>query len=269
MTSRVFYAPSGDAAMDAAHERARATFKYFWREVSWERRRIIPALSIAAVKAAFEEGGHPDETEHMWLGDVLFDGERIRATLLNQPNHLRSLHKGDLVTVRLAEIEDWMYGMNGRAYGGFSVQAMRKRMRAPDRKRHDDAWGYDFGDFETVEVVPNWNAKKPGVLGKLFGSAPPAAPSDPDAEHPMSENMAGKLAEAIDRQPDAFLRQVDDDGMTTLHSLALAGSAAGVRVLLEKGADTRAKTKAGKTALDLAEALGWPRVVALLRVAGA
>jgi ankyrin repeat protein len=73
------------------------------------------------------------------------------------------------------------------------------------------------------------------------------------------------LAKAIDEQPDTFLRNAGADGLTTLHSLALGGSAAGVRVLLEKGADRSAKTKNGKTALDLAEQMGWPRVIELLK----
>ncbi len=64
--SPVFYAPGADPAILAASERARATFKYLWRELTWEYRRIIPALELAAVKAAFgDEGGHPDEVEHM------------------------------------------------------------------------------------------------------------------------------------------------------------------------------------------------------------
>jgi uncharacterized protein YegJ (DUF2314 family) len=44
-----------DPEMQRAYESARATFRYFWREVAWERRRIIPALSLAAVKAPFSD----------------------------------------------------------------------------------------------------------------------------------------------------------------------------------------------------------------------
>jgi uncharacterized protein YegJ (DUF2314 family) len=264
--SPVFYAPGADPAILAASERARATFKYLWRELTWEYRRIIPALELAAVKAAFgDEGGHPDEVEHMWLSEIEFDGDTIQAVLLNRPNHLRSVKAGDRVTLTMNELEDWMYVMRGKVHGGFTIQAMRKQMPLAERRVHDQAWGFDFGDPDVVSLVPDWNAKPPTLLGRLFGSTPVALPPDPDVEHPMSENMAAKLAEAVGGNPAAYLRQVDEKGMTTLHGLALGGSAAGVRVLLEKGADATLRNQHGKTALDLAEQMGWPRVVELLR----
>jgi uncharacterized protein YegJ (DUF2314 family) len=269
--SKVFYAPAGDPEMDAAMTKARATFKYLWRELTWENRRIVPALEVAAVKSAFaDEGGGPDDVEHMWLSEVEFDGDEITATLLNQPNHLRSVRQGDRVTLAPDDLEDWMYAMRGRVYGGFTIQAMRARMGAAERRSHDQAWGFDFGDPSQAVLVPDWSAptEKPGLMSRLFGGRPPAATAaDPTAEHPMSENMAAELAKAIDQNRAAFLEQSDASGLTTLHSLALGGSAACVRVLLEKGADPHRRTRSGKTPRDLAEQMGWPRVVALLRAA--
>ena len=40
--SQVFLFPNGDPKMQGAYEQARATFRYLWREIAWERRRIIP-----------------------------------------------------------------------------------------------------------------------------------------------------------------------------------------------------------------------------------
>jgi hypothetical protein len=36
-----------DPEMQRAYESARATFRFFWRELAWERRRIVPALDLA------------------------------------------------------------------------------------------------------------------------------------------------------------------------------------------------------------------------------
>lgn len=245
--------------------RARATFKYLWRELTWEYRRIVPALELSVVKVAFNDpGAGVDAVEHMWLSDVEFDGELISASLVNSPNALTSVKQGDRITFARDQLGDWMYVVNGRVYGGFTIQAMRARMAAGERRGHDRAWGFDFGDPSRVELTPNWQqAGKKGLLGWLFGGDSPP-PADPDAEHPMSENMGPSLAEAVAEDPAGFF-ELGPSGLNTLHSLALGGSTTGVSVLLAAGADPLLKTKSGKTALELATIMDWPRVVELLQ----
>lgn len=66
--SPVFYAQSEDQEMDQAVVRAVASFKYLWRELTWEYRRIVPALELSAIKAAFKDSEDGlDAVEHMWL----------------------------------------------------------------------------------------------------------------------------------------------------------------------------------------------------------
>lgn len=252
--SPVVSAPADDEELAAAFAAARRTFKYFWREMTWEQRRIVPGTELSAVKAAFQDPGAPiEDVEHMWLGDVSFDGDVLEGTLLNAPNVVESVQKDDRIALAPDRIEDWMYAVSGRVFGAYTVQVLRARMEPDEREQHDDAWGFDFGDPKKVELVPRW----PGHEG------------DPDREHPMSENMAAPLAGEIAKNPNAFLRSADPSGLTMLHAMALGGSAACVRVLLEKGADPLAKTRSGKTARSLAAQLGWPRVVDLLAAAEA
>jgi uncharacterized protein YegJ (DUF2314 family) len=265
--SPVFLAKSDDPEMARAVTRAVDTFKYLWRELTWEYRRIVPALELSAIKAAFNdpEGG-VDDVEHMWLSDVEFDGDVISATLMNAPNELTSVQQGDQITLRRDEIEDWMYVREGRVYGGFTIQVLRAGMSSADRHGHDTAWGFTFAEPGRVDLVPNWQEKgKKGLLGRLFGGGAPP-PGDPDAEHPMSENMAAGLQEAVEKDRNAFF-ELGPAGLNILHSLALGGSAACVRALLAAGADPQLKTATGKTARELATMMGWPRVVELLREA--
>lgn len=251
--SPVVYAPAVDAAMSAASTEAQRTFKYFWRELTWEQRRIIPGLELSAIKAAFADpGGKVEEVEHMWLGDVTFDGDVLEGTLLNRPNTVRSVRAGDRVPLARDRLEDWMYTMEGRVYGGHTIQVLRGRMTSEARRDHDEAWGFDFGDPRAVALVPAW---------------PGNASRDPDVEHPMSENMSKPLAEQIAENRDAFLRSTDPSGLTMLHAMALGGSAGCVRVLLDEGADPVARTRSGKTPRMLAEQLGWSRVIELLAAA--
>src|SRR5271163_4666279 len=93
--SRVFLSDNSDPEMQRAYENARATFRYFWREIAWERRRIVPSLDLACVKAPFSDGeraepsqDHPD-VEQMWLGEINFDGQFVSGQLLNAPNWLK------------------------------------------------------------------------------------------------------------------------------------------------------------------------------------
>ena len=248
--AQVFFSSDTDPEMQRAKETARATFRYLWRELSWEYRRIIPGLDVAAVKVPFRdpEGtpGAPggSDVEEMWVGDVVFDGVHIAGRLLNTPNWLRSIAAGDRVEVPLAGISDWMYAMRGRMYGAYTVHHIRKSMSPDERAAHDAAWGFEFGDPDAPLVIPEDHAPPP-------------------ADHPMSVNMGPTMREQVKKHHGQFMA-ADEQGFTTLHSLALAGSTTGVAVLLEAGADPTLRTKHGMTARDLAAVLSWEPVMALL-----
>ena len=263
--SKVFLHDAADPDMQRARDDARRTFRYFWRELAWERRRIIPGLDVACVKAPFSDGGPPARSgnrpavEEMWISDIDFDGRAVTGKLLNRPNWLTSVREGDAVRLPLDRISDWMYVIAGEVFGAHTVQLMRARMDRAQRAQHDQAWGLNFGDPATVRLVPE--PKRPAGLKGLFTKPRPDAALHGD--HPMSINMGPSLKEQV-RQDPSFLTAHDDRGWTTLHDLALAGSSTGVRILLEAGADPRSRTADGRTPADLARSLGWDDVVALL-----
>lgn len=264
--SPVFGFDHTDPAMAEAQKNARATFKYFWRELTWEYRRIIPGLSLAAIKSAYSDNPSDPNSpvEHMWANDVFFDGVNITGTLINQPNELTSVQQGDQIEVPFGQLGDWMYAYDDRVFGAHSVNLMRSQMSARECKAHDSAWGLDFGDPNEIELIGSPGVtQKPGFFRRLFGGRSPAAPVDLNADHPMSINMGPKLADAI-REDPGFLTP-DEKGWTTLHSMALGGSTTAVKILLEHGADKTLKTPNGHTALRLAEIIGWQNVAALLR----
>ena len=261
-----------DPAMQQAHQAAQVSFRYFWRELSWERRRIVPALDMAMVKLPFTDGPRTDgnsEYEHMWIGDVGFDGDSISGTLLNSPNWLTSVRKGEQVSVPFSHLTDWMMTADGRAYGGFTVNLMRSRMGRKERDQHDRAWGLDFGDPADIRVELQREPKpRAGLLSGLFGKG-----SRPDAvqvvfsEHPMCMNVLPKFQVQLEAD-QSIARTVDDDGWTLLHREALAGNLGVVKLLIAFGADRAAQTPAGYTATDLARKIGWPEIADFIQSNG-
>lgn len=260
----IFFAKGDSPKMIEAFKNAQETFKYFWRELSWEYRRIVPALTVACVKVAFsqdtEESEHPI-VEHMWINDITFDGEQIKGVLINAPNELTNIENGDEVVIPLNQISDWLFAIQGsskkglsklfsssqpKAYGGFTIQAIRSEMTNQERKDHDKAWGLDFGDFNEVLLVNEQKDKPENLI-----------------EHPMSKNMKEKLQEFLEQNPSEITYQ-DEDGFSLLHRETIAGNRTSVAVLLESGVNKDMKTNQGKTALDIAKQLKWEHLIPVL-----
>lgn len=248
--TKIFYAKGDDPILIEAYKKAQDNFKYFWREIAWEYRRIVPALDTACVKVAFTqevEGSDEVMIEHMWIGNIDFDGTIIYGELLNEPQQITNIQVGEEVGVTLDQISDWMFVSEGKTYGGFTVQAMRSVMTPEERSEHDAAWGgLEFGDYNHVLVVRD-QLENPEHL----------------VEHPMSVNMRESLIEFLNENAGE-IEYAGEDGVTFLHREVIAGDKTSVEVLLEKGADITAKTASGKTALDFAKELNWEHLIPVL-----
>lgn len=255
--SEIFSHHSDTPEFRQATAKARETFKYFWRELTWEQRRIIPGLDVSAVKIGFADQGEggffskllgrarpadPDRREFMWVGEVGFDGYTITGKLLNAPSSIGGYVQGQRITVDFEEVVDWLYAMGGVAYGGFSIDLMRSEMAMAELRSHDSAWALDFGPPGTLRLTPF---------------------DEDDAEHPMSANMAGALEEAIQEDP-SLVEGSDDRGNTLLHDMALGGSFTAVDLLLAHGARPDAARRDGATPVALAKKMGWGQVVSRL-----
>ncbi|WP_295476755.1 DUF2314 domain-containing protein [uncultured Pseudomonas sp.] len=269
----VYSVESEDPELQRAVAAARSTFKFFYRELSWEYRRIIPALDMAAVKVAFpvEQAG-PDEpsVENMWVSDIEFDGQTLRGVLLNEPHWVHSLQAGDPVSVPFTDLVDWMYVCAGQVYGGFTVDVMRSGMDDPARAEHDAAWGLAFGEPGFVVLaMPEADGAPLRLARHLEGVAERAALADLErCEHPMAVNTQADIDAGLAQDP-SLVNQYDDTESSYLHREALAGNHGFAAALLRHGADPLATDSNGRTPLQLAQRIGWPRIVELLEGRGA
>lgn len=264
----VGYFDETDPEMAIAREKARNTFKYFWRELSWERRRIVPGLDLACVKLAFAERSSvtgDNVVEHMWITEIDFDGDIVSGSLANQPNWLQTVAEGDRVSVPLGRIADWMYVIAGKVFGGFTVYLIRSRMSVSERVAHDGAWGVEFGERAEIVYAASNRNKRTSVFGRFFSKADSEERPEADLQqdHPMSINAESSVREALAKQP-GLAHERDERGWTALHREALAGNRNIIRALLEFGADPTCKTPEGLTALDLAVRLDWSGTIDVL-----
>lgn len=134
----IYYVDSEQDVMSRSYQMARDTFGYFWRELYWDRRRVVPAVSVACVKVLFKDNAGGEEIgEHMWINDIEFDGENVSGILVNEPNDVKNIKNGDFVKVPLSEVSDWLFVIDNKSYGGFSVHALRENMNDKERAEYD------------------------------------------------------------------------------------------------------------------------------------
>ncbi len=260
MSEQNIYSVDGeDDAMKIASENARKSFGFFWRELSWEYRRIVPGLDLSIVKVAFRTNDGKSDSppfEHMWVSDIEFDGETINGVLINEPQWVTSIKTGDPVSVLLSEIGDWMYSISGKVYGAYTVNAMRAKMSKSERKSHDSAWGLDFGEPKDIKVTPYTKVESKSFLSKILGKKE----SSDLSEHPMSENMAKDIEKALKENP-SLATDADEAGWTMLHRESLAGNFVPVSLLTKYGADPMALTNSGFSSIELARKMNWLKIV--------
>jgi len=242
--SPVTFHKGDDPEIVKASEEARKTFKYFWKQVSYDFNRIVPALEVACIKVPFsDDESDPDaQVEYMWVSDIDYDGVVIGGTLINAPNWLKSVKEGDPIECKVSEISDWMYVLSGKVYGGYTTQVTRRRMSAAERQSYDEAWGLEFPPPDEVLVPPETSE--------------------------FELTLASKLKEHLEKNPED-IGTLDDQGRNLLHLMALYGRPDSVRVLLNAGLDPLQKCPQGRTPMDYASFLGWGNVVEILKNAEA
>lgn len=129
------YVASEDKAMNAAIQKARATFGTFI--VAFSKRKANQ--NSFAIKQKFTDA---NGSEHMWIGSLKFDGKSFRGRLNNEPYEVKTAKLGDNISVDSKELSDWMYIENGKLVGGYTIRVLTNKMSPSERKSIEKEGGY-------------------------------------------------------------------------------------------------------------------------------
>jgi uncharacterized protein YegJ (DUF2314 family) len=94
-----------------------------------------------AIKKPFKDG---KSVEYMWLASPSFDGKKFSGRLDNEPVSVKTVKKGQIVTVTKDEIADWFYIDKNKLIGGYSIRVLHSRMTAAEQKEFESNSDYKF-----------------------------------------------------------------------------------------------------------------------------
>lgn len=119
--SDIVFAESGDTAMVAAIDAARASLPHFWDHYS--NAESIDELHLLKVGLPTPQGG----TEFIWIYPTDFDADsqEYEGILTNEPFNLAgNLKYGDFVNFSQDQIIDWSYFEGDRRRGEFTTRVL-------------------------------------------------------------------------------------------------------------------------------------------------
>ncbi|MFA0923242.1 DUF2314 domain-containing protein [Xanthomonas fragariae] len=155
--NRMYIANDEDAALQPVDAAACDTVKFLWRELSWEYRRIVPGVEMAAVQLPFATDVSAVDAPshaHVWISNVQFDGDQVSGRQLNDPEWIAGRTAVDAGFAPMADLEDWMSAVDGQIYGGHPIDAMCRTMSLAECAEDDAPWGLDFAETGAVRPVP-------------------------------------------------------------------------------------------------------------------
>ena len=85
----------------------------------------IEEMRSFSVKVPMTENG---EVEHMWLNKLSIEGDEIEGEINNEPTTISNVVIGQKVKVNKSEISDWMFVVDGKMHGNFTLRAIIQDM---------------------------------------------------------------------------------------------------------------------------------------------
>lgn len=109
-----------DAAINAAREDARRSYPQFLQDF----RSAAPQdrAQNYMVKVGLDDVD--GRLEHIWVGELRLDGDRLVGVLANEPRGLSGMRRGSPVEVEAHRVSDWSILRADGLYGNFTTRVM-------------------------------------------------------------------------------------------------------------------------------------------------
>ncbi len=128
----IYNVGSEDEAMNAAILKANETLDDFNKGLADFK------ADSHALKVKFSNG---KDIEHMWVGDIKYIDGQYSGILNNDPEYITEYKAGDKINIDSGKISDWMYLVNGKLFGGYTIRVIRDKMSEEERQQFDEESG--------------------------------------------------------------------------------------------------------------------------------
>ena len=128
----IYSVESEDPEMNAAILEANETLDNFNKGLS----NFVADSHALKVKFSNSKG-----IEHMWIGEIKYKDGNYSGILNHDPEYIKEYKAGDKIDIDASKISDWMYLINGKLYGGYTIRVLRDRMSEEEKKQFDEESG--------------------------------------------------------------------------------------------------------------------------------
>jgi uncharacterized protein YegJ (DUF2314 family) len=110
-----------DAELETAIKQSQARLPEFLARLAHPH-----ASDRFAVQGRFSQDG---VLEHLWIDSLSFDGKQISGRVADQPIVLKTVQKGQLLTLKTKDVDDWMIReASGNIIGGFANKVLERKL---------------------------------------------------------------------------------------------------------------------------------------------
>jgi uncharacterized protein YegJ (DUF2314 family) len=117
-----------DPEMKAAVLRARSEIDEFIKILQ------SGSADFYSIKMRVQQGDSED-TELFWLDNLTYADEIFSGTIDNDPDLVTSVKHGQRVSVKKAEICDWLYVKNQKMYGNYTIRVLLPKYSKQDQDK--------------------------------------------------------------------------------------------------------------------------------------